>query len=54
MTSAWTTALQQADPTHYTDPWYYALVPAAMVIALAIWRWRRGGGGGPSNGPDDR
>jgi hypothetical protein len=29
---------------HSTAPWYFAIVPVALVIVAAIWR-RRGGGG---------
>jgi hypothetical protein len=31
--------------SHNASPWYIVLPLLAVGIAVAIWRWRRGGGG---------
>ena len=31
--------------SHHGGPWYIALPLLVVVLGVAIWRWRRGGGG---------
>jgi hypothetical protein len=33
--------------THSTAPWYFVLVPLALVVIVGLLRWRGRGGGGP-------
>ena len=44
MSFALITALHHTNSSHH-GPWYIALPLLVVVIGVAIWRWRRGGGG---------
>jgi hypothetical protein len=54
MTFALIMAVQQADPPHSTAPWYIAIPAIVIVLGLAMWRRRGGGGRGPFGGSRDQ
>jgi hypothetical protein len=51
-TSGWSGLAVAASAVHSTAPWYFILVPVALIVTRLVIRFtrRRGGGQGPFGG----